>query len=136
LKSRNVLTVLTPHAGEAGRLLGKAPSDIQKDRLTSALALVDKYQAWIVLKGAQTLIVSPQKHVWLNPFGSVNLATAGTGDVLAGVMGGLLAGGVSPDIAIPAAVALHGLAGEQQGWYRAGQLEALIASQVQRLRER
>ncbi len=135
LKARSALTVLTPHAGEAGRLLGKPAADIQKNRLTSALELVDKYQTWVVLKGAQTLIVSPQKYVWLNPFGSVNLATAGTGDVLAGVMGGLLAGGLRPDVAIPAAVALHGLAGEQQGWYRAGQLVDLIAAEVQYMRK-
>lgn len=134
VKARNAQTVLTPHAGEAGRLLGKAAAEIQKNRLASALELVDKYQAWVVLKGAQTLIVSPQKYVWLNPFGSANLATAGTGDVLAGVMGGLLAGGVTPEVAIPAAVALHGLAGEQKGWYRAGQLVDLIAAEVQCMR--
>jgi len=135
IKARNALTILTPHAGEAGRLLGESSVDIQKDRLTSALKLVEKYQAWVVLKGAQTLIVSPQKYVWLNPFGSANLATAGTGDVLAGVMGGLLAGGVTPDVAIPAAVALHGLAGEQRGWYRAGQLVDFIAAEVQCMRK-
>ncbi|MDQ6967778.1 MAG: NAD(P)H-hydrate dehydratase [Mariprofundaceae bacterium] len=136
LKSRNALTVLTPHAGEAARLLGQSSAEIQKDRLASVLALVDKYQSWVVLKGAQTLIASPQKEVWLNPFGSANLATAGTGDVLSGMIGGVLAGGVNPDIAIAAAVALHGLAGEQKGWYRAGQLEPLIASKIQQLREK
>jgi len=131
LKARNSVTVLTPHAGEAARLLNITPSDIQADRVAAALALVDKYHAWVVLKGAQTLLVSPDKHLWLNPFGSVNLATAGTGDVLAGMIGGLLAGGMNADIAIPAAVGLHGLAGEQSDWHRAAQLEAIIANIVQ-----
>lgn len=134
LKARKALTVLTPHAGEAARLLGQPSMEIQKDRLTSGLALADKYQAWVVFKGAQTLIISPQKYVWLNPFGSVNLATAGTGDVLAGMIGGLLAGGLNADIALPAAVALHGLAGEKPNWFRAGQLGKLIATEAQVIR--
>ncbi|MDQ6956124.1 MAG: ADP/ATP-dependent (S)-NAD(P)H-hydrate dehydratase, partial [Mariprofundaceae bacterium] len=134
VKSRRALTVLTPHAGEAARLLEKSSAEIQKNRLVSALDLAEKYQAWVVLKGAQTLMVSPQKEVWLNPFGSINLATAGTGDVLAGMIGGLLAAGKNPDVAIPAAVALHGLAGEQSGWHRAGELEDLVAIQVQQFR--
>ncbi|MBL4760359.1 MAG: NAD(P)H-hydrate dehydratase [Mariprofundaceae bacterium] len=135
LKSRKALTVLTPHAGEAARLLNVNAAEIQQDRLSSALALVDKYHVWVVLKGAQTLIVSPQKEVWVNPFGSVNLATAGTGDVLAGMIGGLLAGGLAADTALPAAVALHGLAGEEKSWFRAGQLADLIAAKVQYLRK-
>jgi len=135
LRSRKALTVLTPHAGEAARLLGKLPADIQTDRLASALALVDQYQAWVVLKGAQTLVVSPQKEVWVNPFGSVNLARAGTGDVLAGMIGGLLAGGLSADVALPAAVALHGLAGEKDNWFRAGQLGDLVAYEVNLIRK-
>ncbi len=135
LKVRKALTVLTPHAGEAARLLGQPSMEIQKDRLASGVSLADKYQAWVVLKGAQTLIISPQKQVWLNPFGSVNLATAGTGDVLTGMIGGLLAGGLSADIALPAAVALHGLAGEKEHWFRAGQLGELIASEIQHLRK-
>ncbi|MDQ6954032.1 MAG: NAD(P)H-hydrate dehydratase [Mariprofundaceae bacterium] len=136
LKNRGAVTVLTPHVGEAARLLKMKPADIQEDRVTAALALVDQYHAWVVLKGAQTLIVSPQKQLWLNPFGSVNLATAGTGDVLAGMIGGLLATGIAADIAIPAAVGLHGLAGEQANWHRAGQLEAMIANQLQTIRSR
>jgi len=135
IQERKAITVFTPHAGEAGRLLGKSAADVQRNRLVSALELVDKYQVWIVLKGAQTLVVSPQKHVYLNPFGSVHLATAGTGDVLAGMMGGLLAGGLSADVAIPAAVALHGLAGEKDGWFRAGQLVDLIAMEVANMKK-
>lgn len=134
LKRRDALIVMTPHPGEAGRLLGVSAAEVQKDRLATALALVDKYQGWVVLKGAQTLVVSPNHHVWLCPFGSANLAVAGTGDVLAGMIGGLLATGISPDVAIPAAVGLHAVAGEQSGWHRAGQLEEIVARLVQKFR--
>jgi hydroxyethylthiazole kinase-like uncharacterized protein yjeF len=127
LQSRDDVTVITPHPGEAGRLLGVATSEIQQDRLAAALALVDRYKTWVVLKGAQTLVVSPERHVWLTVFGSSRLAVAGTGDVLAGMIGGLLARGIAPDVALPAAVGLHALAGEERGWHRAGQMEMIIA---------
>lgn len=130
LKRRDALVVMTPHPGEAGRLLGVSAAEVQKDRLTAALALVEKYKAWIVIKGAQTLTVSPDRHVWLCPFGSANLAVAGTGDVLAGMIGGLLSAGISPEVAIPAAVGLHAVAGEKSGWHRAGQLEDIVAEQI------
>jgi len=132
LSSRSATTVLTPHPGEAARLLDLTPLEVQTNRLHTALALVDIYHVWVVFKGAQTIIVSPHKHVWVNPFASSNLATAGTGDVLAGMIGGLLACKQQPETALPAAVGLHGFAGEQSGWHRAGQLEDIIAKQVQR----
>ncbi|MFQ5581824.1 MAG: NAD(P)H-hydrate dehydratase [Mariprofundaceae bacterium] len=122
LAYREGMTVITPHPGEAGRLLGKASGDIQADRLAAVLTLAEQFHAWVVLKGADTLIASPQGNVWLCPFGSAKLAVAGTGDVLAGMIGGLLAQGREPEVAVPAAVALHGLAGEQEGWHLAGQL--------------
>ncbi|MDQ7004166.1 MAG: NAD(P)H-hydrate dehydratase [Ghiorsea sp.] len=100
LKHRKGLTVLTPHPGEAARLLGVSIQNIQADRIQSALHLVQQLNVWVILKGARCVIASPQKHLWINPYGSPNLATAGTGDVLAGVVGGLLAQGISPDIAI------------------------------------
>lgn len=131
LMQRTSTTVLTPHPGEASRLLGISSKEVQKDRLSAALGLVEKYKVWVVLKGPQSLVVSPNKQVWLNPFGSAKLAVAGTGDVLAGMIGGLLAANLAPEIAIPAAVGLHGLAGEQQGWHRAGQLENIIAEHIQ-----
>ena len=131
---RESLTVLTPHMGEASRLLSNDTSEILNHRLDSALSLADKFNAWVVLKGPQTLVVSPHKHVWLNPFGSANLAVAGTGDVLAGMIGGLLATGIPPEVALPAAVGLHGLAGEEKGWHRAGQLENIIAGLAEEFR--
>ncbi|MES0370885.1 MAG: NAD(P)H-hydrate dehydratase [Mariprofundaceae bacterium] len=135
LKRRDALVVMTPHPGEAGRLLGISAAEVQKNRLAAALALVEKYETWVVIKGAQTLTVSPDRHVWLCPFGSPRLAVAGTGDVLAGMIGGLLAVGISPDVAIPAAVGLHAVAGEQGGWHRAGQLEDVVAEFVRQFRE-
>ncbi|MDT8376709.1 MAG: NAD(P)H-hydrate dehydratase [Mariprofundaceae bacterium] len=133
LQLRDEITVITPHPGEAGKLLGIATGEIQKDRLTAALALVKRYKAWVVLKGSQTLVVSPERHVWLTSFGSSRLAVAGTGDVLAGITGGLLARGIAPDVALPAAVGLHALAGEERQWHRAGQMEAVIARLVREL---
>jgi len=135
LKQRKGLTVLTPHPGEAARLLNTTNTDIQADRIQATLDLVEKLNVWVVLKGARCVIASPDKHLWINPYGSPNLATAGTGDVLAGVLGGLLAQGIEPDIAVPAGVALHSLAGESADWFKAGQLSAIIADKVKVYRQ-
>jgi len=134
LQQRTAYTVLTPHPGEAARLIHTSTTAIQENRLKSALQLAKNYQAWVVLKGAQTLIASPQQQVWLSPFGSANLAVAGTGDVLAGMIGGLLANQATqtlpPEAKVIAAVAIHGIAGEQSNWYKAGQLPALVAKKI------
>ena len=139
LQQRTAFTVLTPHPGEAARLLHTTTTDIQENRLTSALKLAKIYQTWVVLKGAQTLIVSPQQAIWLNPFGSANLAVAGTGDVLAGMIGGLLANQAEkarqPEQSVIAAVAMHGLVGEQPYWYKAGQLPDLVAKKISSLQQ-
>jgi NAD(P)H-hydrate epimerase len=137
LKQRSAFTVLTPHPGEAAQLLHTSTTDIQENRLESVLKLTKNYQAWVVLKGAQTLIASPKQQVWLNPFGSANLAVAGTGDVLAGMIGGLLANQAQKTLQngqkIIAAVAIHGIVGEQSGWYKAGQLPDLVAKKITQL---
>jgi len=125
---RNATTVFTPHPGEAARLLGSSAAEVQRDRTGSALKLAELLGGWVVLKGSESLVVSPESRIWLCPFGSNRLATAGTGDVLAGVIGGLLGQGIRPSDAIPAAVGLHAMAGEQSGWYRAGQLPERIAA--------
>ena len=87
--------ILTPHPGEAARLLGVSVDVIESNRLSALQQLVDKYQCVIVLKGAYTLIGCPRGRISLCPFGTPGLATAGSGDVLAGVLGGLLAQGFS-----------------------------------------
>ena len=138
LRERTATTILTPHPGEAARLLNISVNSIQENRLHSALSIARLYNTFVVLKGAQTLIVTPDLNVWVNPFGSANLAVAGTGDVLAGMIGGLLvnSSSVSDEMKILAAVSLHGLVGEQDGWHKAGQLEALIAKKSNVLRQR
>lgn len=124
---RSTVTVFTPHPGEAGRLLGCSAVEVQQDRLGSALRLAELLHGWIVLKGAESIVVSPESGVRVCPFGTSRLATAGTGDVLAGMIGGFLGQGIKPSVAIPAAVGLHAMAGEQSDWHRAGQLPDLVA---------
>ncbi len=104
--------VLTPHPGEAGRLLGISTAAVQKDRLGAARALARRSRAVCVLKGFRTLIASPSGEVVVNPTGTPLLSTAGTGDVLAGLLGAILAGGLSARDAAVAAVWLHGAAAE------------------------
>jgi len=125
---REALTVLTPHPGEAARLLGSDVEHVQTERRQAVLALAGRYDCWIVLKGNETLVASPQGEVFLCPFGSPQMAVAGCGDVLAGVIAAQLIhcrkGENAEAIvrAITAAVALHGKAGELAGWHLAGEL--------------
>jgi NAD(P)H-hydrate epimerase len=104
--------LLTPHPGEAARLLGCSIAEVQKDRIASARRLAAESGAVVALKGAGTVVASPDGRAMLNPTGNPGMATGGTGDVLTGVAGGLLAQGVAPAAALSAAVYLHGLAGD------------------------
>jgi len=119
---RRALTVLTPHPGEAGRLLGLSSRKVQADRLHAVLAMAKKFRAWVVLKGADSLIASPERDVWVCPFGAPSLAVAGTGDVLSGMIAGLVGRRLPAAVAVPAAVGQHALAGEREGWYLASDL--------------
>jgi len=132
LRDRKSPVVLTPHPGEAARLLDSDSAAVQRNRLAAVLALVERFGCWVVLKGADSLIASPERKVWLCPFGSPRLAVAGTGDVLAGMIGGLIARKQDFDLALPAAVALHAMAGEADGWYRAGQLPDRVFSLIEK----
>ncbi len=105
-------TVLTPHPGEAARLLSTTPRKIQADRLAAGRALAGKTSSVVVLKGAYSLIASPSGGIAVNPTGSPLLATAGSGDILAGVIGALLAGGLGPHEAAVAGAWLHGAAAD------------------------
>jgi len=107
LADRKAEAVLTPHLGELARLLGRAASD----RLAEARALALEVDAVALLKGTRSVIAAPDGSVRVNPTGSPALATAGTGDVLTGTIGGLLARGVEPYAAAWAGAYLHGLAG-------------------------
>ncbi len=104
--------VMTPHPAEAGRLLKCSTIQVQKNRPDVAQQLAQRYQAWVVLKGAATIVCNPEGEWQENPTGNPGLATAGTGDVLAGILGALLAQGISIHQAIPAAVWLHGAAAD------------------------
>ncbi|GGM97193.1 bifunctional NAD(P)H-hydrate repair enzyme [Thermus composti] len=103
--------VLTPHAGEAGRLLGVSPEEVGKDPLGVAQALAERFGLTVVLKGNPT-VVAEGKRLSLNPTGNPALATGGTGDVLAGAIAALLAAGLPPFEAARLGVYLHGLAGD------------------------
>ncbi len=104
--------VLTPHPGEAGRLLGRSTAAVQADRLGAARTLARRSRAVCVLKGSRTLIAAPTGEVAVNPTGTPLLATAGTGDVLAGLVGALIAAGLPAFDAAVAGVWLHGAAAE------------------------
>jgi len=104
--------VLTPHPAEAGRLLAVATAEVQRDRPAAARELARRYQAWVVLKGAGTVVCAPDGALRVNTSGNPGLATAGTGDVLAGMLGSLLAQKLPLDQAVHGAVWLHGAAAD------------------------
>lgn len=104
--------ILTPHPGEMARLTGIATAEIQSDREGIARDFAHEWQCTVVLKGARTVIAHPEGMVHVNPTGNAGLAKGGTGDVLAGLMGGLLAQGMEPYDAAVLAVYAHGLAAD------------------------
>ena len=110
LAARTAPTLLTPHPAEAARLLNCTVTAIQADRLTSALTLAAHYNAFVALKGCGTIISSPDKAWFVNTNGNPGLSTAGSGDVLTGIITALLAQGWPPLEALLAAVHLHGSA--------------------------
>jgi hydroxyethylthiazole kinase-like uncharacterized protein yjeF len=105
--------VFTPHAGEAATLLGQTARFVEAHRAEALAALVALTGATVVLKGPRTLVGAPAHPVWVNWPGGPELATAGTGDVLAGVLGALLAAGRPLPLAAAAATFWHGVSGEQ-----------------------
>ncbi len=107
LAGRTAPTVITPHAGEAARLLGTTTGEIARHRLASARALAERTGAVCVLKGADTIIAAPGGLLAVRDGDDPRLATAGTGDVLCGTIAGLLAGGASPFEAAAAGAAAH-----------------------------
>jgi len=104
--------VLTPHPGEMARLLGLSAAEIQADRVGAARRLAADWGQVIVLKGARSVIASPDGRVLINPTGNPGLASGGSGDVLTGIIGALLAQGVKPLEAAAAGVFVHGLAAD------------------------
>lgn len=113
LAKRDWPTVLTPHPGEMSRLLGIPTEVIQRDRLGSARSAAERSGAVVVLKGHRTVVASPSGEAWINSSGTPALAVGGSGDVLTGLLGGLLAQRVEPIRAAVVAVSVHGRAGER-----------------------
>jgi hydroxyethylthiazole kinase-like uncharacterized protein yjeF len=124
-------TVLTPHPLEAARLLGSTAATVQADRLSAARQLADKFQCVVALKGSGTVIAAPGQVSRINITGNVLLATAGTGDVLAGMTGAHLASGSSDFEAACSAVFAHGHQADLWADQRPGQ--PLTASALARL---
>lgn len=106
-------TVLTPHPLEAARLLGTTAASVQAHRLAAAQQLADRFHCVVVLKGCGSVVAAPEQTPWINPTGNARLATAGTGDVLAGMVGARLAAGASALDAARDAVFTHGRIADQ-----------------------
>jgi ADP-dependent NAD(P)H-hydrate dehydratase / NAD(P)H-hydrate epimerase len=117
--------VLTPHSGELARLLGKESAWVDEHRLEALRLAVDRYRCVVLLKGADTLVGAPGKGALVRAVDVPGLATAGTGDVLTGVIAAFLAKGMEPTLATAAAAIAHGLAA-----HLAGKPAGLVAGDV------
>jgi NAD(P)H-hydrate epimerase len=112
MKNAKAKLIITPHPGEAARLLDRKTSEINGDRLGSALELAAVTGAVTVLKGAGSVVATPEGKTYINNTGNPGMATGGSGDVLTGVIAALAGQGLDPEAAATAGVYLHGLAGD------------------------
>lgn len=112
LPARGAPTVVTPHPAEAARLLGKTTADVQADRVAAAIELANRFHSTCVLKGAGTVCALPDGTWYVNPSGNPGMAAAGMGDVLSGLVGGLLAQRADVRSATLCGVYLHGAAAD------------------------
>ena len=113
LKNKAGTLVITPHPGEMARLIASTVAAVQRDRLKVVRIFAREYQLMVVLKGHRTLIAQPDGTVWVNTTGNPGMATGGTGDILTGMIAGMIA--QYPDQvlnAVISAVYLHGLSGD------------------------
>ncbi|WP_258112311.1 NAD(P)H-hydrate dehydratase [Alicyclobacillus sp. SP_1] len=124
--------VLTPHPKECGRLLGKTVADIQRDRPTAVRRLAEATECTVILKGYRSLVAHPDGRLSVCETGDASLAVAGTGDVLAGVVAGLMAQGLDGYEAAQMGVWMHGRAGELAG-HAYGQAAVMASDVIQRL---
>jgi ADP-dependent NAD(P)H-hydrate dehydratase / NAD(P)H-hydrate epimerase len=134
LQKRSAATVVTPHPGEMARLLGSDSATVQKSRLQVARGFAAESRATVVLKGYRTVVAEPAGRAAVNPTGNPGMATGGTGDVLSGILGALLARGLDPWTAAAAGVYVHGLAGDVAA-RRLGQESLLAGDLVEALPE-
>jgi len=112
LSEYNAPLVITPHPGELSRLMETDLKDILEDRMSYAIEAAAQFNCVTLLKGAPTFIADPDGNVWLNPTGNAGMATGGSGDILSGIIGSLLAQGLNPLDAACCGAYLHGLAGD------------------------
>ena len=131
VRARNASTVVTPHPGEAARLLGLSAAEVQRDRQAAVQALAADLNAVAVLKGAGTLVLGAGSRLWRNPGGNPGMAAPGMGDVLAGLIAALVAQGLSAENAAVLGVWLHATAGDAAAMAGAGPI-GLTASEVAR----
>ena len=113
LINRKAHTVLTPHAAEAARILGISSTDVQNNRVETIKNLVEHFNCYAVLKGAGSICMLPDGKYYINTSGNPGLSSAGTGDVLSGIIGALLAQGLIVENALLLAVYLHGAAADE-----------------------
>ena len=126
--------VLTPHPGEMATLTGTSTPEVQRDRISSARQWSRHWNVTVVLKGAHTLIADPGGLARISPFANPGLASGGTGDVLTGIIAGLMAQGLSPSVAAGCGVYIHGQAGEAVR-RRIGDTGSIASDLIQRLPE-
>lgn len=128
LKERQIPVVLTPHPGEMARLTGKTIEEIQANRIEYAAQYAQEWGSTIVLKGNKTIVAAPTGEIYINITGNPGMATAGSGDVLCGIITGLISQGLKPARAAAVGVYLHGMSGDYAAGIK-GQ-RGLIASDI------
>ncbi|MDO5639996.1 MAG: NAD(P)H-hydrate dehydratase [Neisseria sp.] len=138
LAAQQTALILTPHPAEAARLLGITTADVEADRSRAAYRIATRFNALTILKGHRTLVAAPDTcEEYENTSGNPGLATAGSGDVLSGIVGSLLAQGIAPEEAACGGVWLHGAAADMlrdSGIGEIGMLAGEIAPAARRLR--
>jgi ADP-dependent NAD(P)H-hydrate dehydratase / NAD(P)H-hydrate epimerase len=128
LRNAKRAPVITPHPGEMARLIGKNTATVSQDRVGVARVFAIEHRCHLVLKGARTVLATPEGKVFINPTGNPGMASGGMGDVLAGVLAALLGQGFSAEDAMKLGVYLHGFVGDQVAAEK-GQI-GLIASDI------
>jgi len=112
LKNRTSPVIITPHPGEMARMLNTTSKEIQTNRIESSRKLSVEYGIYVILKGARSIVTTPEGEIYINPTGNPGMATAGTGDILSGIVAGFLSQGLSAKDSSILGVYLHGMAGD------------------------
>ena len=128
LERAHAIAVLTPHPGELARLTGVSASEVQRDRLQAARSAAARFKSILTLKGARTIVATPEGEVFIVPTGNPGMATGGMGDVLAGAVASFIGQGLGPTQAAYAAAYIHGLAADLIAKTRG--MAGMLASEV------